>query len=123
MTKFLAAFLASGVLLSGVASAATPLNNRSHLGSSANAPNRTPSKPTPSPQPKHKSVNYNASKSNTGNQTFHPPPHGTTQGHLKPGIAFKGSGVPQFTPPTGQSAGKRRHSALMTSPASPTQKP
>jgi hypothetical protein len=51
MTKFLAALVASGVLLNGVALAATP---------------------TPRPTPKPHSVNYNASKSNTGNRTFRP---------------------------------------------------
>jgi hypothetical protein len=145
MTKFLAAFLASGVLLSGVAIAATPLNNRMP----ANSRNRTPS--TPAPTHKPHSVNYNASKSNTGNRlatpapTHKPKPHsisynasksntgngmlhlqGKTQGGLKPGIAVKGSGVPQnaVDPNSGQAVGRRIHwpRSSVASPH-PTQKP
>ena len=38
------------------------------------------------------SINYNASKSNTGNLTA---PKSTDQGKQKPGMAVKGSGVPK----------------------------
>jgi len=55
MTRFLAALLTSGVLLSGTAMAAA-------------------TKSTPPPRSKPNSINYNASKSNTGNKLFTPAP-------------------------------------------------